>query len=112
MKTPDIDGVCYVISHGSPTSVSKMNAEQLNNKITEKGCDKNQPVKIDACRTGFGKNSIAEQLSKIRGTPVTAPTKYTWTIGNYSIGIPFGKTEKGNFNILSPGKWRKFDNEK
>lgn len=74
-KVEDIPGVCYIISHGSSSSVNRMNAAQLNRRITKEGCTKEMPVRIDACMTGAGDNSIAEQLAKIRGTPVTAPTK-------------------------------------
>ncbi|MDR0236396.1 RHS repeat-associated core domain-containing protein [Acinetobacter sp.] len=118
LNAPDIEGTCYVISHGSPTSVNLFNASQLNKKLTDEGCLKDEPVRLDACRTGLGKNSIAQQLSGIRGTKVIAPTQYSWTTPwNGSLKNSYDKLgNKWPFdsipNLAKPGEWREFNNGK
>jgi RHS repeat-associated protein len=70
--------MCTVYSHGSSRSVNKMNAKQLNEALTKHGCKPKQPVKLDACKTGQGQGSIAEQLAKMRKGTVIAPDQPTW----------------------------------
>ena len=118
LNAPDIDGTCYVISHGSPQTVNKLNAQQLNEKLVKEGCLENEPVRLDACRAGFGKNSIAQQLSGIRGTQVIVPTKYSWTTPwNSNLKKSYDKLgNKWPFNSIpnlsSPGEWREFNKGK
>jgi hypothetical protein len=113
---PDDPNKCIVISHGSPQTVNQMNAKQLNKLLTQSGCRK-EPVRIDACRTGQGENSIAEQLSRIRGVSVIAPDQLTWTTpwgGNFSSPYPPMSDNRDSVlnsipNLLRPGNWREFN---
>ncbi len=115
VNTPDDPDVCLVISHGSPQSVNHMNAKQLN-KMLSGQCKPKQPVKLDACRTGQGDNSIAEQLAKLRKAPVVAPDERTWTTPwgtNFDSPYPpmsLDPTSKWNTipDLRKPGTWRTF----
>jgi uncharacterized protein RhaS with RHS repeats len=75
-KMPDDPTVRLVISHGSNVTVSHMHAKALSKRLS-KLCKPKQPVKLDACSAGRGENSIAEQLARLRGTRVTAPSRST-----------------------------------
>jgi RHS repeat-associated protein len=116
LNYPDDPTKCIVIAHGSTQSVNRMNARQLDKLLTQSGCKK-EPVRIDACRTGQGDNSIAEQLSRIRGVTVVAPTELTWTTpwgGNFSSPYPPMSEDRDSFlntvpNFTRPGDWRQFD---
>ncbi|KAF5295602.1 hypothetical protein FQR65_LT19869 [Abscondita terminalis] len=70
-----------IISPWSPVTVNRLNAHQLNKKIAEEGCLKDEPVRLDACRTGLGKNSIAQQLSGIRACNQNQNLENTFTLG-------------------------------
>jgi RHS repeat-associated protein len=113
---PDDPNMCIIIAHGGAQSVNKMNATQLNALLTRYGCKK-EPVRIDACLTGAGENSIAEQLAKIRGVKVVAPDERTWTTpwgGNFGSPYPPMSLDPNSSlnnipNILSPGNWIEFN---
>ena len=115
VNTPDDPDVCLVISHGSPQSVNGMNARQLN-KMLSTQCKPKQPVKLDACRTGEGDNSIGEQLAKLRKAPVVAPDDRTWTTPwgtNFSNPYPPMSLDPNSTlnripDIRKPGTWRNF----
>lgn len=107
-----------VVSHGSPQSVRLMNAQQLADYIrANTGWRQGQPIILDACRTGQGSNSIAEQLSKILGnSPVIAPDQYVWNTLFWEIGVfPPQSTDKNNPlnnrpDVTKPGEFRCFGN--
>lgn len=115
-NTRDDPEVCLVISHGSPQSVTHMNAKALH-KFLKGKCKPKQPVKLDACRTGQGEDSIAEKLAKLRKTPVAAPDERTWTTPwNTNFDNPYppmSPDPKSNWNnvpdIRKPGTWREFN---
>lgn len=115
INTPDDPNICLVISHGTPQSVNRMNARQLNQYLEGK-CKPQQPIKLDACRTGYGDNSIAEQLSKLRKVPVTAPDERTWvTPWNTNLNTPYppASLDLNSFwntipDVTKPGNWREF----
>jgi uncharacterized protein RhaS with RHS repeats len=119
VNAPDDPSTCIVISHGSAASVSGMNASQLNTKINGMGC-RNMPVKLDACLTGYGENSIGEQLAKLRKNIVIAPDDRTWTTpwgGNFDNPYPpMSLDPKSTFNsipnLMKPGNWREFNKKK
>ncbi len=79
VNEPDDPSMCVVISHGSAQSVNHMNASHLRAALAKGGCKPKQPVRLEACSTGKGNNSIAEQLARLRGTSVTAPDDRVWT---------------------------------
>ncbi|OWG18567.1 hypothetical protein KDK82_2046 [Delftia sp. K82] len=111
----DDPSMCTVYSHGSRASVNGRGVKELNNILDENGCGV-LPVKIDACYTGSGINSIGEQLSSLRRVPVTAPDTNTWK--NWfdkpmeNPYPPISKDPASIFhqvpNILSPGGWVTF----
>ena len=80
-----------LISHGTPTSVSMMNAKDVAAYIKKNTNWKaDQPIILNACKTGRGENSIAEQLSTELGdNTVIAPTAFIWNLGPFDVG-PFG----------------------
>ncbi|WP_431050604.1 RHS repeat domain-containing protein [Roseateles sp. L2-2] len=116
LNAPDDPDVCLVISHGGPGSVNHMDAKRLNKELTRRGCSPKQPVKLDACRTGEGENSIAEQLAKLRRGIVRAPDDRTWTSeGGMSNPVPMPPVSldpKSDWNrvpnVFAPGSWREF----
>ncbi|MES2280547.1 MAG: RHS repeat-associated core domain-containing protein [Pseudomonadota bacterium] len=120
VNEPDDPSTCLVISHGSNQSVSRMNASQLNKLLNKQGCTPKQPVKLDACRTGQGDNSIAEQLARLRKSTVIAPDDRTWTTPwGSSISTPYPPVSEdpasvwnGIPNWSQPGNWRTFDGSK
>jgi len=115
LQRPDVPGVCTVISHGSPSTVSGMNANKLNNAL-KKDCGKDEPVVLDACNTGKGNNPIADQLAKLRGTNVTAPDNIIWTTPwNSELANPYPpmSTDRNSFfnnvpDLRYPGNWNTF----
>ena len=117
LKVPDDPEMCIVISHGNNERVNHMNARELNNRINALGCKPKQPVKLDACGTGQGANSIAEQLAKIRKSTVIAPTERTWTTPwDSNIDTPYPPVSDDPKSVWSGvpdwrkrGEWRKFD---
>lgn len=120
LNEPDDPNTCLVISHGSSQSVNRMNASQLNKELNRQGCIPKQPVKLDACRTGEGDNSIAEQLARLRKTIVIAPDERTWTTPwgtSYSSPYPpVSENPKSDWNSVpnftKPGNWRTFGQPK
>ncbi|SEK50576.1 RHS repeat-associated core domain-containing protein [Roseateles sp. YR242] len=115
-NTPDDPTICLVISHGNPNVVRGMDAKKLNKELARQGCTPKQPVVLDACRTGEGENSIAEQLAKLRRGVVRAPDDRTWTSeGGMSNPIPMPPLSSDQSsvlnrvpNVFSPGSWREF----
>lgn len=113
---PDDPAICLVISHGSAQSVNHMNASQLNKALFKAGCKPKQPVKLEACNTGKGENSIGEQLAKLRGAGVTAPDDRVWTTpwgGTMHTPYPPMSEDHDSFlnavpNVAKPGSWRTF----
>ena len=102
-------GSILINSHGSPSTVNHMNARQLAKKI-KKEAETWKPgtkITLNACNTGKGDNSIAQQLSKILHTTVVAPDQPTWTAGPLDLGA-WGKTESGGMDITQPGHWNTF----
>jgi RHS repeat-associated protein len=115
LNRPDIPGVCTVISHGSQRSVAGNNANSLNSLLA-KQCQPKEPVVLDACNTGKGDNSIAEQLAKQRGTNVTAPDNIIWTTPwNSELATPYPplSPDKNSWlnnvpDLRNPGNWNTF----
>jgi hypothetical protein len=117
VKDADDPETCTVYSHGSSATVNHLNARQLNNLLKKKGCKPKQPVKLDACRTGQGENSIAEQLSKLRKSVVVAPDQPVWDLWWGSSPYPPMSEDVNSKlnavpNLARPGKWRTFDGTK
>ena len=115
VNAPDDPNMCIVFSHGSHASVNGRNAKELNKILDENGCER-LPVKLDACYTGAGPNSIGQQLSHIRNVPVIAPDTNTWTAWfDIPMSTPYPPMSKdpGSIfhqvpNIFSPGNWVTF----
>lgn len=109
---PDSPSILTIISHGTPSTVSKKSPEQLAKLIqslpTWQAGD-HRPVLLNSCNSGKGgKNSYAAKLAKILGVPVTGATTQTWNIGIKDIG-PYEPTSSGNSpNLLRPGSWETF----
>ncbi|MGM9491336.1 RHS repeat-associated core domain-containing protein [Ideonella sp. YS5] len=109
---PDTPGLLTIISHGSQTTVSQMNASRLATLIRESGkWAPGMPIKLDACRTGRGKTNIAMDLSRQLDVPVTAPNGQSSSFGSFDTGV---------WNMLSipgtslgigvtPGMWITYD---
>ena len=91
MRYTNPPNALVVISHGTPTSVSMMNAKDVAAYIKKNTNWKaDQPIILNACKTGRGENSIAEQLSTELGdNTVIAPTAFIWNLGPFDVG-PFG----------------------
>lgn len=114
-KIPNNPAVCLIISHGSSSTVNRLNASQLYDKL-RKICKPKQPIKLDACDTGKGENSIAEQLAKLWGAQVTAPDGKVWTTPwdtEFDTPAPPVSEDKDSFwngvpNWAMPGSWRRF----
>ena len=108
---------CIVFSHGSNKTVNRMNAAQLNKAITAKGCKPQQPVKLDACRTGEGNDSIGEQLANLRHNTVIAPDQPVWdTWWGSSPYPPLSEDKNSDWsnvpNLGRPGNWMVFPGTK
>ena len=96
-------GYYSVSGHGNPSHMVDASgniltvidlADKINNDPTFRG----QPIYLDACSTGKGPNSFAQQLADILGVPVKAPTaKVTvgWLLGWHRV------LDKG-------GEWKTF----
>ncbi|MEF8712696.1 MAG: Ig-like domain-containing protein [Accumulibacter sp.] len=117
VNAPDIPGICLVIAHGNSQAVSGNNAAQLNRLLQDLGCTPKEPVVLDACRTGQGDNSIAEQLAKQRDGIVVAPDERTWTTPwGTDLQHPYPPLGEGfplnRFpNVTAPGGWHTFTHE-
>lgn len=62
-------------------------------------------LKLFACNTGSGTNSIAKQISMaFKNVTVVAPTNY-WRV-NYTHFIVYRRLDYGG--VLSPGRWKSF----
>jgi uncharacterized protein RhaS with RHS repeats len=113
----DIPGICLVIAHGNSQAVNGKNAAQLNKQLQDLGCTPEEPVILDACRTGQGDNSIAEQLAKERNGIVVAPDERTWTTPwGTDLQHPYPPLGDGfplnRFpDITAPGGWHTFPPE-
>jgi RHS repeat-associated protein len=108
---------CIIFSHGSNKTVNRMNAAQLNKAITAKGCKPKQPVKLDACRTGEGNDSIGEQLANLRHNTVIAPDQPVWdTWWGSSPYPPLSEDKNSDWNHVpnlgKPGNWIVFPGTK
>jgi RHS repeat-associated protein len=117
VEDEDDPATCTVYSHGSSATVSLMNAKQLNKLLKQRGCKPKQPVKLDACRTGEGENSIGEQLAKLRKNTVIAPDQPVWDMWwGSSPYPPVSEDTKSRWNnipnLTQPGNWRTFDGSK
>ena len=101
----------HVNSHGSPTTVNHMDAQKLANRIVKESkiWKPGTKIKLNACNTGKGDNSIAQKLSKILQTTVVAPDQFTWTAGPIDMGT-WGATQSGNMDVTQPGHWNTFVN--
>ncbi|MDO3527585.1 RHS repeat-associated core domain-containing protein [Ralstonia pseudosolanacearum] len=116
VNAADDPNLCIVISHGSNQTVNHMNAQQLNKRLAILGCKPKQPVKLDACRTGQGESSIAEQLARLRKATVIAPDNRTWTTPwNTNIDRPYPPVSDDHDSFWNtipdwskPGNWRTF----
>ena len=82
--------------HGSPTNVkifdSVIDANELARIIIMRSDYNGEPIRLLCCETGQGENSFAEQLSKLLGVKVQAPTKSIWISSSGKIEVG---TEKG-----------------
>lgn len=72
-------GYYSVSGHGNPNVMAGPNGEilaplDLANMIKKDPNFRNQPVYLDACSTGKGTNSFAQQLANSLGVTVRAPT--------------------------------------
>jgi hypothetical protein len=117
MDDPDDPATCTVYSHGSSKTVSGMNAQQLNALLKKRGCKPKQPVKLDACRTGQGEDSIGEQLAKRRKGTVIAPDQPVWDLWWGSSPYPPMSEDMNSKmntvpNLARPGNWVTFDGRK
>jgi len=89
----DIKGVCQVYGHGTPDGVKDprtgeiLSASELAS-IMRKHCEYRNPVYFYSCRTGFGKKSGAEALSKVWKGDVYGATSYVWYNKNPNGGGP------------------------
>ncbi len=113
---PNPSNALLIISHGNPQAVKTMSAGQLADYIkANSGWQPGHPIILNACRTGQGNDSVAEQLSKaLGGNTVVAPDQYTWNIGLWDIGTYAAKSEDRSSpdsnrpDFSKPGTWRCF----
>lgn len=107
---PNPENALVIISHGRPDAVRNMNAAQLAEFIKgNSNWKQGQPVILNACRTGQGEDSVAENLSKILGTPVIAPDQPVWNVFLWDLGPAAPQLSNPNRADWSkPGNWRCF----
>jgi RHS repeat-associated protein len=107
----DRSGFCTIYSHGSAISVAGMNGDNLAKYLRKNGvCKDNQPIILNACRTGERPDGVAQQLADAMGVPVYAPDTYVWYrpyLGISGIYYPVSKTNKIP-DTTRPGKTKLF----
>jgi filamentous hemagglutinin len=78
LKIPGEEGYFDVIGHGTPTTVSGMSADEVEQIIRQQPAWQGQDVRLLSCSTGGcpveGGAPIAQQLADFLGVGVKAPT--------------------------------------
>lgn len=115
----DIPGIWSVYAHMSPTTVIDsrgqtsvpLDVDGIAKALAEAGWKPGDPVDFMGCRSGQGRDSIAEQFAKKYGSPTTGATQYMWYNQNNPNGITgiYGKWPfTGAKNTWMPGHMRSF----
>lgn len=111
LSIEEIPGFEDLCAHGSPTSIERivngkrvqMNASELAEYIRQSTNYSGGNIRLASCSTGYGDNSIAQQLSKELGVTVMAPDSDLYYLpdeGTVFVGSPYGNV----------GTWRIFKN--
>jgi hypothetical protein len=116
MAYPNPENALVIIAHGGPKTLNKWNAQQLAAYIkANTQWKQGDPIILNACKTGQGADSIAEQLSTILGgNTVVAPDQAVWNIGLWDLGPYEAKSTDPSSPLYNkpdwskPGSWRCF----
>lgn len=110
-RIPPKKGYYDIKCHGSPTGVkifdSVIDANELAKIIIMRSDYNGEPIRLLCCETGKGDNCLAEQLSKLLGVKVQAPTETIFALGSgeYEIGTKKGLKD-GKMKTFSPKQKR------
>lgn len=115
LRESGVAGYLYLCAHAAPDRIQGMlSGAQVAKVIRDSGIWNNEPILLEACRSGGTSYGIASSLAFSLQTYVTAPTTPVW---NYPLGGPAidqgafeslpGKLAKMPFpNLTKPGQWR------
>lgn len=105
--------------HGEPKAVSfgdySLSPAEAAKLIRADPNWKNQPVWLNSCETGKGKNSFAQQLANELGVRVVGPTELVWAQGDGTSVVSsetFTGSGKPMWKFPPDGKWEKFKPKK